>query len=47
MLKGLDDFLLESTDRGHVVGTWGFHSNMNFTRTRPEENNVWLKFMLE
>jgi len=41
MLKGLDDFLLESTDRGHVVGTWGFHSNMNFTRMRPEENNVW------
>lgn len=41
MLKGVDDFLADSRDRGHVVGTWGFHSNMNFTRMRPEETNVW------
>ncbi len=41
MLKGLDDFLAESTDRGHVVGTWGFHSNIDFTRMRAEETNVW------
>src|SRR3989338_7495908 len=41
MLKGLDDFLVDSTERGHVVGTWGFHSNVDFTRMRPEETNVW------
>lgn len=41
MLKGLDDFLADSTERGHVVGTWGFHSNIDFTRMRPEETNVW------
>lgn len=41
MLKGLDDFLEDSTERGHVVGTWGFHSNIDFTRMRPEESNVW------
>ncbi|QQR81593.1 MAG: hypothetical protein IPJ69_05645 [Deltaproteobacteria bacterium] len=41
MLKGLDDFLNDATDRGHVVGTWGFHSNIDFTRMRAEETNVW------
>ncbi len=41
MLKGLGDFLEDSQERGHVVGTWGFHSNMNFTRMRSEEINVW------
>lgn len=41
MLKGLDDFLEDSLDRGHVVGTWGFHSRIDFTRMRPEETNVW------
>lgn len=24
-----------------VVGAWGFHSNRDFTRTSPEETNVW------
>lgn len=41
MLKGLDDFLNDAKDRGHIVGTWGFHSNIDFTRMRPEETNVW------
>ncbi len=41
MLKGLDDFLIDSAERGHVIGTWGFHSNVDFTRMRPEETNVW------
>ena len=41
MLKGFDDFMEDSKDRGHVLGTWGFHSNMNFTKMRPEETNVW------
>ena len=41
MLKGLDDFLTDSLERGHIVGTWGFHSNIDFTRMRSEETNVW------
>ncbi|MDO8643358.1 MAG: hypothetical protein Q7S00_00110, partial [bacterium] len=41
MLKGLDDFMAESTDKGHVVGSWGFNSNLNFARMKPQENNVW------
>ena len=41
MLKGLDDFLNERADQGDVVGAWGFNSNLNFGRMRPEENNVW------
>ncbi len=41
MLKGFDDFLADSADRGHIVGAWGFHSNVNFARMRPEETNVW------
>lgn len=41
MLKGFDDFMADATDRGHVIGTWGFHSNVDFTRMRPEETNVW------
>jgi hypothetical protein len=41
MLKGFDDFLTDSAERGHVIGTWGFRSNIDFTRMRPEETNVW------
>ena len=41
MLKGFDDFMTDTQERGHVVGTWGFHSNVDFTRMRPEETNVW------
>lgn len=41
MLKGFDDFLIDSAERGHVIGTWGFRSNINFTKMRPEETNVW------
>lgn len=41
MLKDLDDFLEDSRERGHVVGAWGFHSNLDFTRMNPEETNVW------
>lgn len=41
MLKGLDDFLAEAEEHGHVVGTWGFHSNINFARMASEESNVW------
>ncbi|OGQ22777.1 MAG: hypothetical protein A3C46_04800 [Deltaproteobacteria bacterium RIFCSPHIGHO2_02_FULL_44_16] len=38
---GLDDFLNESTKRQHVVGSWGFNANVDFTRMNPEESNVW------
>lgn len=41
MLKDLDDFLDQSLERGHVVGSWGFHSNLDFTRMTSESNNVW------
>lgn len=41
MLKDLDDFLEERREQGQIVGAWGFHSNMNFTRLSSEETNVW------
>lgn len=41
MLKGFDDFLEDSYERGQLVGAWGFHSNVDFTRMRSEEVNVW------
>jgi hypothetical protein len=41
MIKGLDDFLDEATEKGQIVGTWGFNSNLDFSRMKPEESNVW------
>jgi len=41
MLKDLQDFLQESKDQGRLVGAWGFHSNMNFTKMGMEETNIW------
>jgi len=41
VIKGLDDFLDEATDKGQVVGTWGFHSNVDFSQMSVEETNVW------
>lgn len=38
---GLDDFLLESTVRKQIVGSWGFNANVDFTRMKAEETNVW------
>lgn len=38
---GLDDLLLESTRKKQVVGSWGFGSNLNFTKMSAEETNVW------
>lgn len=38
---GLDDLLLESTKKRQVVGSWGFNSQLNFTKMTPEETNVW------
>lgn len=41
MLKDLDDFLEERREQGQLVGAWGFHSNMDFSKMNPEEMNVW------
>lgn len=41
MLKGVNDYMTEVKARNQVVGTWGFNSNMDFSRVRPEETNVW------
>lgn len=38
---GLDDFLMEKTVRGHVVGSWGFNPNIDFRNMNSEETNVW------
>ena len=41
MLKNLDDFFAETSEKNQVVGAWGFSSNLNFTRMSSEETNVW------
>jgi len=38
---GLDDLMDESSKKGQVVGSWGFNSNVDFTRMSQEETNVW------
>jgi hypothetical protein len=38
---GLDDFLMESTERGRIIGTWGFNPHVDFTHMDSEETNVW------
>ena len=40
-LTSLDDYLDEMTAKKHVVGTWGFNSNRDFSRVSAEETNVW------
>jgi len=37
----LDDFLDHSLAKKDVVGSWGFNSDLDFTRMSYEENNVW------
>jgi hypothetical protein len=37
----LDDFLDHSLAKREVVGSWGFNSNLDFTKMSSEENNVW------
>lgn len=41
MIKGLNDYMAEVSAKKQVVGTWGFNSNMDFSRVTPEEGNVW------
>ena len=38
---GLPDLLKESTNRNQVVGSWGFHSHVDFSKMSSEETNVW------
>lgn len=38
---GLDDFLLESAKKNHVIGSWGFNPKVNFTKMSVEQSNVW------
>jgi hypothetical protein len=38
---GLDDFLMESTKSGQVIGSWGFNPSVDFTQMNAEETNVW------
>lgn len=41
MLTGPGEYINEMKANRHVVGTWGFNSRMDFTKTTPEETNVW------
>lgn len=41
MYSNFDDFLEDSAKRREVIGTWGFHSHMDFTRMSYQEANVW------
>ncbi len=41
MITSPKDYMNEVKAKGHVVGTWGFNSNMDFSRIGPEETNVW------
>lgn len=41
MIKGVDDYLSEITVREQVVGSWGFNSQRDFSKSRSEEINVW------
>ncbi len=38
---GLDDFHMEATERGQVVGSWGFNPTIDFTKMNAEQSNVW------
>jgi len=41
MLTSPSDFMNEVKAKKQVVGTWGFNSHMDFTKTSSEETNVW------
>lgn len=41
MLTGLNDYMAEVQAKKQVVGTWGFHAGKDFSKVKPEENNVW------
>ena len=37
----LDDYLDHSLAKREILGSWGYNSNLNFTKMSSEENNVW------
>ncbi|HLD44605.1 MAG TPA: hypothetical protein VJC18_04160, partial [bacterium] len=41
MITSPSDYMNEVKAKKQVVGTWGFNSNRDFTRTSTEETNVW------
>lgn len=41
MITSQSDFINEMSAKSQIVGSWGFNSNMDFTRVTPEEGNVW------
>lgn len=41
MIKNLDEYLETRAERNEIVGSWGFNSNLNFSRMSAEETNVW------
>ncbi len=41
MLTSLEDYLSEMSSKNHMVGSWGFNSNRDFSKVSPEETNVW------
>lgn len=41
MLTGLNDIMAEANAKKQLLGTWGFHSHKDFSKSRPEECNVW------
>lgn len=42
MITSPTDYMNEVKAKKQVVGTWGFNSHMDFTKTSSEENNVWV-----
>src|SRR5262245_11943339 len=42
MIKGLDDLLDAATESQQLIGSWGFHSDINFTKMTQEQTNVWV-----
>lgn len=41
MITSPTDYMNEVKAKKQVVGTWGFNSHMDFTKTSSEETNVW------
>jgi hypothetical protein len=41
MIKGMGDYMKEAGAKKQLVGAWGFNSHMDFSKTSPEETNVW------
>lgn len=42
MITSMNDYMNEMTVKNHVMGSWGFHSHRDFTKSSSEESNVWI-----